>query len=84
MRAITVRDKATGKIVACGPADGMYDPGFNPDLHTKQEEPDYERLIAEHMEDLAAQPKPPTLAEEVAALKAKVAELDNAKDNPKP
>ena len=58
MKAITVREKATGKMLACGPANGMYDPGFDPVLHTKQEEPDYDTLIAQHATDLAAAPNP--------------------------
>ena len=71
MNAITVRDKITGKMVACGPDNGMYNPGFDAALHTKQVEPNYEALIVEHCADLAAQPKPKTLEERVAALEAK-------------
>lgn len=55
MNALTVRDKATNKIVACGPAGCGYDPSFNPTTQTKQVEPDYASLIAQHAADLAAQ-----------------------------
>ena len=71
MNAITVRDKATGKMVACGPANGMYDPHYNRATQTKQEEPDYDSLIAQHLAELAALPKPRTLEERVAALESK-------------
>ena len=72
MRAVTVRDKATGKIVCMGPADGMYDPAHNPSTQTKQTEDDYEGLIVQHTADLQAQPKPPSLEERIVALEAKV------------
>ena len=71
MNAITVRDKTTGKIVCMGPANGMYDPGYNPATQTKQEEPGYETLIAQHLVEFEALPKPKTLEERVAALEAK-------------
>ena len=58
MNAIVVRSKATGKIVACGPSNGLYDPGFDPLIHTKGEEPDYTALITQHLADLTAIPNP--------------------------
>lgn len=74
MKAITIRDKATGKLVACGPANGMYDPRVNA-LQTKQEEPDYETLMVQHLAELAAllpaKSEIDLLKERLTALEAK-------------
>ena len=71
MNAVVIRDKTTRKIVCMGPADGMYDHRCDPATQTKQIEPNYDALMAEHLAELAAQPKSPTLEERVAALEAK-------------
>lgn len=72
MKAITVREIATGKIVCMGPADGMYDPKHNPSTQTKQIEDNYETLIIQHRDELAAIPKQKTLEERLALLEAKL------------
>ena len=58
MNAVTVRDKVTGVLIACGPANGMYNPSYDPLTQTRQEEPSYDTLIAQHAAALAAQPNP--------------------------
>ena len=70
MRAVVVRD-GNRKIVCMGPDNGMYAPRV-PDGCTKAVEEDYETLIQQHMEELAAIPKPPTIEERLAALEQKV------------
>ena len=76
MKALTVRDIATGKIVCMGPENGQYDPGHNPATQTKQVEDEYDTLIAQHLAELAALPKPLTMEQELAILKTKVAALE--------
>lgn len=70
MRAVVVRD-GNRKIVCMGPDNGMYAP-LVPDGCTKAVEEDYETLIQQHMADLAAQPKAPTIEDRIRALEQKV------------
>lgn len=41
MKALVVRQNGTHAILAVGPANGMYDPAYDPATQTKQEEADY-------------------------------------------
>ena len=72
MKALTIRDKATGTIVCMGPADGMYDHRCDPETQTKQFEEDYDGLMAQHIAELASRPKPPSIEERLAVVEAKV------------
>ena len=47
MQAVTIRAKTTRALIAFGPADGMYDPGFNPETAIRTIEPDYATVFAE-------------------------------------
>lgn len=47
MKAITVRTMSDGKLVCFGPDDGQYEPGYNKATTTKQQESDYDAVLAE-------------------------------------
>ncbi len=47
MKAIVVRDKGTGAVVAMGPDNGMYDPGYDQATMVKDVESDYAAVYAE-------------------------------------
>lgn len=46
MNAVTVR-RLDGTLLCVGPDNGMYNPGYDTALSTKQVETDYEAIVAE-------------------------------------
>ncbi len=65
MKAIVVRDKGTGAVVAMGPDNGMYDPGYDQATMVKDVKSDYAAVYAEWRQ------ANPTLAAELDAGVAK-------------
>lgn len=59
MQVITVRKLSDKSLVAFGPDNGMYDPGYNPAVSVKALEPDYETVFAEWTALQAARPPVP-------------------------
>lgn len=58
MRVVTIRKTTDASLVAFGPEDGMYDPGYDPLTTRKALELDYTQVLAEWTALQAVTPAP--------------------------